>query len=297
MMTPGGPTTTFLTHGDPRRSSAMSIFVALVVIIVAAALAIGAILLVRRHAPEGSYFNDGDRAAGVFGVLATGFAVLLGLVVVLAFTSYDDARTGAATEALTVAQQYEVAHLLPPRQGRRLAAELICYGRSVVHQEWPRMQDGTQTDAMNPWGVALFRSLRTVEPRTASEQAAYSKWLDQRLEREAARGARIHGASSVIPTPLWLVLYVTALLIVAFMLFFADSGERVVVQAMLIGTVVAVMAATILLIRFLDNPYRPGVGSLKPVAMERTLRLLDQERRIVGDTTPVPCDARGATAA
>ena len=65
----------------------MNIFVALVVIVVATALAIGAILLVRRHAPDGSYFNDGDRAAGVFGVLATGFAVLLGLVVVLAFTS------------------------------------------------------------------------------------------------------------------------------------------------------------------------------------------------------------------
>ena len=113
----------------------MNIFLALVIVIVATALAIGAILLVRRRAPEGSYFNDGDRAAGVFGVLATGFAVLLGLVVVLAFTSYDDARTGASTEALTVAQQYEVAHLLPPAQGRDLAAELICYGRSVVHQE------------------------------------------------------------------------------------------------------------------------------------------------------------------
>jgi hypothetical protein len=275
----------------------MNVVMALVVIIASAALAIGAMLLVRRRAPEGSYFNDGDRAAGVFGVLATGFAVLLGLVVVLAFTSYDDARTGAATEALTVAQQYEVAHLLPPAQGRRLAAELICYGRSVVHREWPRMEDGTQTDAMNPWGVALFRSLRTVNPRTASEQAAYSKWLDQRLDREAARGARIHGSSGVIPTPLWLVLFVTAVLIVGFMLFFADSGERAVVQALLIGTVVAVIAATILLIRFLDNPYRPGVGSLKPVAMERTLRLLDQERRIVGDTTPVPCDARGGSGA
>jgi len=275
----------------------MNVAATVVIVAVSATLAIGAILLVRRRAPEGSYFNDGDRAAGVFGVLATGFAVLLGLVVVLAFTSFDDARTGAATEALTVAQQYEVAHLLPPAQGRRLAAELVCYGRSVVHQEWPRMQDGTQTDAMNPWGVALFRSLRTVKPRTPSEQAAYSKWLDQRLDRESARAARIHGASSVIPTPLWLVLYVTAVLIVGFMLFFADSGERAVVQATLIGTVVAVMAATILLIRFLDNPYRPGVGSLRPVAMERTLRLLDQERRIIGDTTTVPCDARGSSGA
>jgi len=275
----------------------MNILVAFVVVAVAASLGIGAILLVRRRAPEGSYFNDGDRAAGVFGVLATGFAVLLGLVVVLAFTSYDDARTGAATEARTVAQQYEVAHLLPPAQGRQLAAELICYGRSVVHQEWPRMRDGTQTDSMNPWGVALFRSLREVEPRTASEQAAYAKWLDQRLDRETARGARIHGASNVIPTPLWLVLYATAVLIIGYMLFFADSGERAVVQAVLIGTVVAVMALTILLIRFLDNPYRDGVGGLKPVAMEETLRLLDQQRRIVGDRTPVPCDALGTAGA
>src|SRR3954471_24109334 len=271
----------------------MNILVAGVVVLAAAALAIGALLAVRRRAPEGSYFNDGDRASGFFGVIATGFAVLLGLVVVLAFTSYDESRTGAETEALTVAQQYEVAHLLPPAGGRGLAAELMCYARSVVHVEWPRMQDGIQTDAMNPWGVALFRTLRTIQPRTAAEQTAYSKWLDQRLDREAARNARNHGAAGVIPTPLWLVLFVIAILIVGFMMFFADSAERPIVQAALIGTVVATMTSILLVIGFLDNPYREGVGSLKPVAMQRTLQLLDQERRIVGDSTSTPCDARG----
>jgi hypothetical protein len=271
----------------------MNVLVAGLVVVVAAALAIGALLFVRRRAPEGSYFNDGDRASGFFGVIATGFAVLLGLVVVLAFTSYDESRTGAQTEALTLAQQYEVAHLLPPAGGRRLAAELVCYGRSVVHLEWPRMQHGTQSDAMNPWGVALFRTLRTINPRTASEQTAYAKWLDQRLDREAARGARIHGASGVIPTPLWIVLFLIAVLIVGFMMFFADSGERPLVQAALIGTVVATMTAILLVIGFLDNPYRPGLGSLRPVSMERTLQILDLERRIVGDSTPTPCDEQG----
>src|SRR5689334_6635200 len=134
----------------------MNLIVAAVIVVVCAALAITALLLVRRTAPEGSYFNDGDRAAGVFGVLATGFAVLLGLVVVLAFTSYDESRAGAETEALTLAQQFEVAQLLPDPGGPRLAGQLVCYGRSVVHQEWPRMRDHTQTDAMNPWGAELF---------------------------------------------------------------------------------------------------------------------------------------------
>src|SRR5689334_3891483 len=162
----------------------MNLFLGLLVVAASTAVAISALLLVRRHAPDGSYFHDGDRAAGVFGVLATGFAVLLGLVVVLAFTSYDESRAGAETEALTLAQQYEVAHLLPPAAGRRLASELVCYGRSVVREEWPRMRAGTQTDAMNPWGIALFRTLRTIQPQTPAAQAAYSKWLDQRLDRE-----------------------------------------------------------------------------------------------------------------
>ena len=72
----------------------MNLFVAIAIVVTATSLAVVAMLWVRRSAPDGSYFNDGDRAAGVFGVLATGFAVLLGFVVFLAFTSYDSAQRG-----------------------------------------------------------------------------------------------------------------------------------------------------------------------------------------------------------
>jgi sugar phosphate permease len=77
------------------------------------------------------------------------------------------------------------------------------------------------------------------------------------------------------------------------MLFFADSGERLVVQAMLMGSVVAVIVAMLLLLRFLDNPFHPGFGSLRPVAMERTLLVLDQELREANRNEPLPCDASG----
>ncbi len=271
----------------------MNVPAAAAIVVASAAVAIGVLLLVRRRAPDGGFYTDGDRAAGVFGVLATGFAVLLGLVVVLAFTSYDASRAGAETEAITVAQQFEVANLLPEAQGERLAAELVCYARSVVHQEWPRMQAGTPMPDANPWGLRLYRTLRTIEPRTAAQEAAYAKWLDQRLDREAARNARIHGAAGVIPAPLWLVLAVSAVTIVGFMMVFADSGERAVVQATFIGSVVVVIVATLLLIRFLDDPYDPGVGALRPVAMERALDLLEDYRGVVGDGAPPPCDQNG----
>src|SRR5947208_4543159 len=110
-----------------------------VVVLVATALAVGAMLLVRRRAPHGSYFNDGDRAAGVFGVLATGFSVLLGFVVFLAFTSYDTARSGAATEATDVLEQFQTAQFFPAATAPTLSGELVCYGRAVVYLEWPQL--------------------------------------------------------------------------------------------------------------------------------------------------------------
>src|SRR3954453_6055693 len=105
----------------------MSLWLAALVAVVVTAVAVGAMLLMRRHAPAGGYFEDGDRAAGVFGVVATGFAVLAGFVVFLAFESYDTARSGAQAEARIVSQQFEIARFLPQAMRGRVSGELVCY--------------------------------------------------------------------------------------------------------------------------------------------------------------------------
>ncbi len=258
-----------------------------------AGVAVASMLLVRRTAPEGGYFADGDRASGVFGVLATGFSVLLGFIIFLAFTSYDESRVGAETEALTVVQQVETAQLFPEPTASELTGEVICYARSVATDEWERMRSSTLGDQVNPWGVEMFRSIQTLEPETASDQAAYDKWLDQTSTREEARLDRIHGAVGVIPTPLWVVLFFIAAIIFVYMLFFADSGERAIVQALLMGAVVSVIAALLLLLNTLDNPFHGGVGGLDPVAMERALRLIDDAVGAVDVQVPIPCDSHG----
>lgn len=257
------------------------------------ALAVGAMLLVRRRAPEGSFFTDGDRASGVFGVLASGFAILLGFIVFLAFTSYDASRSGAETEALTVAQQAETAQLFDEAVATELTGQLVCYARSVAGPEWEQLQGDTLQEGANPWGAELFRTLRTIDPESNVEQSAYDKWLDQTSTREAARQDRIHGAVGVIPAPLWIILFVIAAIIFVYVLFFADSGEGPVTQAMLMGSVVAVIVMLLLLLRFLDSPTSPGVGSLEPVAMQRTLVILDDVLAIAEQPTTFPCDERG----
>ena len=259
----------------------------------AAAVVIGALLLVRRRAPDGSFFHDGDRAAGMFGVLATGFSVLLGFVVFLAFASYDQTRSGAEAEALTVTQQFETAQFMPSDVTPTLGGQLICYGRYVEATEWPRMEKGLQTSDVNPWGIALFQTIKTAQPNSATEEAAYGKWLDQTSDREQARLDRLHGAEGIIPWPLWAALIFTAVVIFGFMMFFADSGEPPVVQAVQVGSVTVVMVVLLLLIRFLDHPFQDGPGGLQPTAMQRTLMLLEHELAGVGDRATPPCNAVG----
>ena len=155
------------------------------------------------------------------------------------------------------------------------------------------MEDGTIGDSFNPWGPALFRTISSVEPATDTEQSAYDRWLEQTADREQARLDRIHGAEGVIPTPMWAVMLVISLVIFVFMLFFADSGEGAATQALLMGSVTVVISLLLATLLLLESPHGDGVGKLKPIAMERTERLIDEQLEFLDLEVEVPCDAAG----
>ena len=49
----------------------------------------------------------------------------------------------------------------------------------------------------------------------------------------------------------------------------------------------------LLLLQFLNNPFHTGIGGLRPVAMERALRIIDQELAAAGRVVQPPCDEQG----
>lgn len=271
----------------------MNLVWATLALIAVTAVAVVAMLLVQRSAPEGGYYKDSDRASGVFGVIATGFSVLLGFLIFLAFESYDSSRLGAETEALTVAQQVQTAQRLPAGIGDELTGQLVCYARWVIDEEWDLMETDSIGDDINPWGAAGFVTLQGYEPGSAVEETNYSKWLDQTEAREVARQDRIHGAAGIMPVPLWIVLFFIAAIIFVFLLGMSDRSERTWVPALFMGSVVAVITSMLLLLSFLDDPVHRGIGGLQPESMERTLVLIDQQLAIIGNDLTVPCDVSG----
>lgn len=226
-------------------------------------------------------------------MLATGFSVLLGFIIFLAFSSYDESRQGAETEATIVAQQVQTAQFMPKDSSAELTGELTCYARSVAGTEWDALNKGNLGDAINPWGAELFRTISTVDPNTATEQSAYDRWMDQTADREQARIDRVHGAEGIIPGPVWIALFVIAGVIFAYMLFFADRAEGAVTQGMLMGSVTVVITVLMFLLVFFDHPHGGGAGRLQPTAMERTLGLIDVQLELAGLSVTPPCDEAG----
>jgi len=271
----------------------VNLWLTALIVIGATALWVGVFLWLRRFAPEDGFFTDGDRAAGVFGVLATGFAILLGFVIYLAFLSYDTARAGARQEATDVIQQYELAQLMPQPSATKLSGLLVCYGRAVVGVEWPQLEAG-EKPPFNPWGIPLFSAFRGVEPKTAAQQnGVYPKWLDLTSDREQARIDRVQAGNHVIPAPLWVLLFVTAALVFVFSVLFIDRSEGKLPQAVIAGTLVAMLVTSLLVIRFLNQPYSKGIGSLKPTDMTRVLQQITLGSKVLGVHVSPPCDAAG----
>lgn len=270
----------------------MNLATSAAIVLLTTAAAVGLLLIIRRRSPHGGHFGDTSRAAGVFTILATFFAVLFAFVVFFAFNSYDRSSNSSELEAEVVLQQFETAQLLPDQASPLLSAQLRCYARSVISQEWPAMQEG-QVLGINPWDAEIFSTLKDVEPKTPAEQAAFAKWLDQRSVREQARQQRALGEDGVIPSPLWFVLLISAGIVWAFVFLFADRGEGAVVQSVLVGAVTAMLVSGLLVVQFLDYPYTPGSGSLPPTAMEASLRQMDLSTTTLGLRLPDLCDEQG----
>ena len=124
------------------------------------------------------------------------------------------------------------------------------------------------------------------------EATAFGHWLEQSAERREGRRGRLAEAKPFVPGPLWFALVVGAVVLVSFMAFFADPREPFFVQAMMIGTITAVVVTGLLVIRFLDRPYEDRTGSIRPEAMSQTVESIDHMALRFG-RPPAPCDQRG----
>jgi membrane associated rhomboid family serine protease len=259
------------------------------IVALGAVAAVGLMYLVRARSKADHFFIEIERGAGIFAFLGTAFAVILAFVVLAAFQSFNDARSGAEEEATTVLQISRTAEFFPAAERGPLESVLICYGRAVIDDEWPAMKDGNRSPLVQTWVNAFQGDLKQLEPKTEAQKAAFLQLLGQQDKRTDARRTRLAEANRAIPAPVWFFLVLGAFITIGFALFFADRREGFIVQASLIAAIAALVISGLLLVWFLDHPYENQSGSIKPDEMQRELAIVQAEHR---DVSP-PCDGDG----
>ena len=157
------------------------------------------------------------------------------------------------------------------------------------------MEAGTLATSRNPWGVAMMQTLRKDRAAVGVRADGIQQVVRPAIRpRERARRPHTRRRGSDSHARSGSCCSLASVAIFVYMLFFADSAERAIVQATMIGAVAIVITSTLLLLWFLDNPYHSGLAAaFAPSRWSGTLQLLQQERAATSEKIVVPCDLRG----
>jgi hypothetical protein len=265
-------------------------FLALVLLIGSAGIAVVVMLAVRRASPQG-LFHDAVPAAAVFSVLGVAFAVILAFVLFLGFESYIRANEGASREAVAVTQLARVSRLFPEAEGDALRDDLGCYARAVIFDEWPRMRDGGESEVVLEWLAGIETTIEEMPIEDAVSEVALGHWLEEMAVRREGRRTRLAESEATVPGAVWSMLILGAGLTVAFVIVFADRRERWWTQAAMVGSITALIVSGLLVISFLDSPYQQDGAYIAPAEMATSARMIEDQVAAAG--AQLPCDTEG----
>ena len=264
-------------------------------IVIGVAVVSVALLWAARRSPWNERFagevGELDKA---FDFLGTAFAVLLAFVVLEAYTSYNDAKSGAEAEAEAVLELSRTVEAFEPEEHERLEGLLVCYGRAVIHHGWPAMQDTEEgSPVVNDWGTRFREEVLRVDIHSFIQKASFRQLLLEQDRRIEGRRTRLAEAVRVVPFPLWFVLLLGAALTIGWVVLSAGRRGSFLVQAAVVASVAAMVTSALLLVWFLDHPFADERGSITPIEMEHTLETIAEEEEDQAVEVTPPCTPTG----
>jgi hypothetical protein len=193
-------------------------------------------------------------------------AITLGLVAVGTWQTYTDVQSRVDHEAASLAAIYRDATGYPEPLRTTLQDDLRWYYHQVVIVGWPMQQRGIIPDVS---GVALHKfesDFMTFEPVTERDKILDAETYRAYNALTEARRDRMNSIAAELPSPVWVMVIVGAILSIAVTWFFHAASFAMHFWLSLVYSVL--IGLLIYLIVSLDNPYR-GRISVGPDALVR----------------------------
>jgi hypothetical protein len=223
---------------------------------IAALAGFGTILVHRYSSAEARSSND---AVGqVFSIVGGLHAVLMAFVLISLFDTVSTVREGSHTEANSLVALYWASDSLPEPARGQIQELSKSYARTVIDQEWPKMQNG-ETVTGPGWDI-LDRVRGAIDGAKTDgdwQSARKTEAASQLWNIYQARQARLTAAGSQgVSTVVWLALLAGSLMSLSlpYLLDVQKLTTHIIVMSALAGTIALLLFA----IYQLQNPFSGG---------------------------------------
>jgi len=202
------------------------------------------------------------------------FGVLLALLSIAVFENHNKAEDTVVGEAAALIKLYRDLRGYPEPVQTQLAGILDRYVDEVIGPGWALQAQGKA----NPREVAIFGEFHGIvaafRPTDAGEAARYGGTLRALDGFVEARRLRISAGARAIPTIMWFIVLIGAVMNVAVIWMF---DLRPSTHAIIGGTISLFVGLVIYMVAVLDAPFK-GKDGLKPDAIAAVHELAKMHR-------------------
>jgi ABC-type multidrug transport system fused ATPase/permease subunit len=252
----------------------MSYIAACAIIALSALLGAVAPFLVRRRISVETLRRHHEVGSYVFLQMGVIYAVLLAFVFTEVWSGYTAAAFAVRVEASNLVSAARLARGLPKDQADGVQNAIANYLKTTIHEGWPAMAEGEQSDAANKAFAWLWSDTRGIVVGSGDYAILASQIFNRLDDANKARDERLFQMSNHVPMMLWTLLSTYAFVLLAFLLFF--GVENVWSQAFFTGAFAGGIAFMIVVIAVLDFPFA-GALRLSPQPMVQALEKVVQD--------------------
>jgi hypothetical protein len=223
----------------------------LVVVLPTIAAMYGPALIRRRVALERLTINN-EIAGFKFATVGVLYAVLVAFAIVMVWERFADAESAVAQEAGAATALYRLASG-EDAEAVQLRGALNNYLTLAIERDWPQMAlEGRSREVTSSLDVVYATAVRFAQSGSRPTAVLFAMF-NQLDALTQARRSRLHLASGIVPSMLWVVLTLGGALTVSFTFFFGTKNLRA--QIMMTGILSVVVFMSLFVIVSINHPF------------------------------------------
>ena len=239
----------------------------LLLVIIPTAIAMGAQALIHRWVGVEKLVQNNEIAGFKFATVGVIYAVLLAFAVIVVWEKFSTAENAVDQEAAAVAALLRYAEGKEPAE-TALRQSVTAYARMAIKDEWPAMENEAESLATTRALNAVYDAALALGRTGTRDTADMAEVFAQLDNITAARRIRLHLATGLVPSVVWVVLFAGASLTVGFTLFF--GSRNLLAQVCMTGILSILVTLGLVVIVSIDHPFT-GAVKVQPDPLENVL--------------------------